>query len=747
MMKKWLKTAGCLILAVHMLTTSALGASILQMSRLPLADSLELNEYFLINEGSQKEHILTYAPGGDVMPMVVYGDTLYGRSTMDYMREYMKEKGYTVVGAVNAAFFDLKNGLPLGMVVTDGILRASGSGVTLGVEDDGGILLGDVTLEVRGAWKDEDILLHYNQLLTDGNGMVLYSGDYDTKIKGGTEGYHVLLKAEGEASLTLGGEVECEVVKIAEKTTTCSIPKGCFVLSLAEAFAYEPYQNAIRKLSVGDTVTLSAKIDKAWEDVQYAVGAGDLLVSDGEVCTSFSFAGAGQKAARTAVGVKANGEVVCYTMDEDNSDPSKGITLSALAERMAELGCVDAVNLDGGGSTCLGVTRPGETVFTTANTPSDGQQRGCANFLFFVRKTKAAQAATQIFVYPYNSAALPGGKLTMTAKAADSNYMAAGMPGEVIWSAFGGTFSGDVFTAGDVGVAEITAASGALNGSAVVQVVETPTDMTILREQWEKPVEEILMETGTQIDLTATAEYRGLSLAATDRSFRWELPAELGTTSADGVLTAAEQEGSGSLIVSCGDMSVEIPVELRTNPMTDLEDHWAREFISQLYFEDVLKGSENAEGKLVYRPDASMTRQEFVVALMRWLGVDVEQYASKQSPFADSTGIASWASNAMKAAYELEYFTGSQDNGKLYAQPDATITREAAMTILARTQKALSDSDALEEFEDADKVSEWAVEALTAMVEQGVINGISGKLQPQGSVTRSQVAKMLFMMN
>ena len=75
--------------------------------------------------------------------MVVYGDTLYGRSTMDYMREYMKEKGYTVVGAVNAAFFDLKNGLPLGMVVTDGILRASGSGVTLGVEDDGGILLGD----------------------------------------------------------------------------------------------------------------------------------------------------------------------------------------------------------------------------------------------------------------------------------------------------------------------------------------------------------------------------------------------------------------------------------------------------------------------------------------------------------------------------------------------------------------------------------------------------------------------------
>lgn len=747
MMKKWFRRVGCTFLALHMMTASIFAADILQTSTLPLADALELNKNFLMQEGAQHEHILTYEPGGDVMPMLVYGDTLYGRSTMDYMREYMKEKGYTVAGAVNAAFFDLKNGLPIGMVVTDGILRASGSGVTLGVEDDGSIVLDDVTLEVRGAWEEEDILLHYNQLLTDGNGMVLYSTDYDTKIKGGTEGYHVLMKADGDAALTLGGEVACTVVKIAEKTVSFSIPKDYFVLSLAEAFEYEPYQKAIRKLKVGDTVTLSAEIDSEWEDMQYAVGAGDFLVRDGEVCTSFSFAGAGQKAARTAVGVKANGDVVCYTMDEDNANPSKGITLASLAQRMAELGCVDAVNLDGGGSTCVGVTRPGETVFTTANTPSDGQQRGCANYLFFVRKTRPAQEASQLFVYPYDSAALPGGKITVTAKAADSNYMAAALPDAVTWSADGGTVAGNVFTAGGVGEAKITANAGGLSGSAVVQVVRTPTSMTVIREEWDKPVEKLLMETGTEVDLTASAEYRGLDLAATDRSFTWKVPETLGTATEDGVFRAAQQPGTGSLTVACGDLSVVIDVELRENPMTDLEGHWAREFISQLYFIDVLKGSENAEGKLVYRPDASMTRQEFVVALMRWLKVDVDKYASGQSPFADSSSVASWAANAMKAAYELEYFTGSSENGKLYAQPNATITREAAMTILARTRKALSDSDVLDEFADASDVSEWAKEALTAMVEQGVINGINGKLQPQGNVTRSQVAKMLFMMN
>lgn len=743
-MKKWLNRLGALTLSIHMLLSCAGAAEVLQSGQLPLADALELTQRYVVDGGTQKEHILIYEPGGDVEPMVVYGDTLYGRSTMDYMREYMKDQGYTVVGAVNAAFFDMKNGLPIGMVVTDGVLRSSGSGVSVGIEDDGSVILGDVTLEVRGQWDDADILLHYNQLLTKNNGMVLYSRDYDTKTKGQTEGYHVLLQADDEAELTLGGEVECTVKKIAENTLSCSIPQGYFVLSVAEDFDYDPYQDAIRSLKVGDTVTLTAQIDQKWEDVQYAVGAGDLLVEDGAVCESFTHSSADSKAGRTAIGVTKSGEVVCYTVDETGN--SKGLTLAQLAQRMAELGCETAVNMDGGGSTCVGVTLPGETAFTTANTPSDGQQRACANYLFFVRPTTTAGTASRIFVYPYDRAALPGGKITMTAKAADSNYMAAALPGDVTWTTQGGTMSGSVFTAGGVGEVTITAASGGLSGSATVQVVQTPTEMVIVREDWEKPVEELLMETGTAIDLTASAEYQGLELAATDRSFTWSVPSELGTIDEEGTFTAAVQEGTGSIMVSCGDLDVEIPLELKTNPMTDLEGHWAREFISQLYFQDVLKGSENQAGELVYRPDDSMTRQEFVVALMRWLEVDVDKYASTQTPFADGSGIASWAVNAMKAAYELEYFTGSQENGKIYAQPTDTITREAAMTILARTRQATSDSDALEEFSDEKNVSDWAREALTAMVEQGVINGINGKLQPQGNVTRSQVAKMLFMM-
>ena len=743
-MKQWFKKAAAAVLALGICMAPVEAASVLQQAALPLADSMALTSSFLDGEHTQKENVLTYTPGGDLRPMVVFGDTLYGRSTMDYIADYVKKQGYTPVAAVNAAFFDMSNGLPMGMVITDGILRSSGGGTAVGIRADGTLKIGSPTLKVEAVLGSQNILLHYNQLLVENNGIVLYSRDYDTKTKGAVEGYHVVLEAE-KGYLRPDGKQKAVVTGIVEKTKTCAIPKDGFVLSIAEAGTYEPYQNAIRSLRVGDTVALTTSIDPDWNAVSYAVGGGDMLVENGSVSAVFQLDSADRAAPRTALGLKANGDVVVYTVDR--SDVSAGMTLPELAQRMAELGCVTAVNLDGGGSTCVGVTRPGETAFTTVNDPSDGQQRACANYLFFVRPTTASGAAEKIFVYPYDLAMLPGGQVELTAKAADGNYMPAEMPGAVIWSSSNGSVVNGVFTAYQPGSARVTAHSGGLTGSATVHVVETPTTMELLRQDTQQPVEELLIESGTKLDLTVQAQYLGTDLAAVDSSFEWSVTPGLGTVDEFGVFTAGAEEASGVLAVSCGSLTVEIPVEVRINPMTDLDGHWAREYVSNLYFRDVLKGSENANGDMVYRPDDSMTRQEFIVALMRWLGKDLSRYAQVKLPFADASQIADWSMDAMKAAYELGYLTGNAKNGKLYADPTATITREAAMTILARTQNAQLESDALADFSDENTVSDWARPALTAMVERGIINGIDGKLQPQGKVTRAQVAKMLFMMD
>ena len=76
---------GAAVLTAVLLVSTANAAQVLQQSKLSLADSVALTSAFVDNGEASKEHVLTYRPGGDVRPMVVYGDSLYGRSTMDYI--------------------------------------------------------------------------------------------------------------------------------------------------------------------------------------------------------------------------------------------------------------------------------------------------------------------------------------------------------------------------------------------------------------------------------------------------------------------------------------------------------------------------------------------------------------------------------------------------------------------------------------------------------------------------------------
>ena len=131
---------------------------------------------------------------------------------------------------------------------------------------------------------------------------------------------------------------------------------------------------------------------------------------------------------------------------------------------MAELGCVTALNLDGGGSTSLGAIYPGYASGTTVNQPEDGALRACANFIFLVRETTRSEDADMLCLYPYGAqAVLPGAKLNMTVKAADRNYMPAELPDEVAFGADGGEISAKgVLTVDDdaSGYVTVSAVSG-----------------------------------------------------------------------------------------------------------------------------------------------------------------------------------------------------------------------------------------------------------------------------------------------
>ena len=83
--------------------------------------------------------------------------------------------------------------------------------------------------------------------------------------------------------------------------------------------------------------------------------------------------------------------------------------------------------------------------------------------------------------------------------------------------------------------------------------------------------------------------------------------------------------------------------------------------------------------------------------------------------------------------------------------PEANVSREQLATILFRYAKTLGlDTEAKADFagfEDGDKVSSWAADAMSWAVAEGIIAGSKdgGKLylDPQGNATRAQIALML----
>ena len=747
----------CLTICLFAGTASAAAREVIFKNSLPLADNVNLIDMTHAEEPDKllQQHLITYEPAGKVWPIVIYGSTLYGRSTMSKIAAYLDDQDLTLVAGVNGSFFDMSTGIPYGFLVTDGILRTSGNINSVGFTKNGSVIIGSPDAHVRltgGAFDGAEIF--YNKVLTVSNGIGLYSRDYDTATKNTVSAYNVVLEpvSDSESELKLSGEMTLKVTKTVESTASCPIPAGGFVLSIAEKTNYTTVLANLKALQTGDRVTISSSCSENWERVRYACGGGDMLVEDGEALSDFTLDSKKEKRARTAIGQKEDGSVVIYTADE--SATSTGLDLYDLADMMQELGCETAINLDGGGSTMVGVQYPGYDKCATANSPTDGSMRACANFIFLVRDKTDADEANHLFLYPSHAYALPGATVSFTLKAADHNYVAADVPDNTSWATnFGtignGTLAIDSDWDTSISDAGITVKGGGMTARASVSVLEQVTGIRVCKEDGKTAVKTLHVPAESNTQLKAGATYYGQTVFSAPDSFTWEITGEIGTMSSSGKFTAAKVSKltEGSIEVSYGKTSVSIPVTVSpTNPFSDTKGHWAENYINDLYFEGTITGSEGKDGTLLYRPDDSMTRQEFVVALMRYLGTNLADYASAKLPFSDTDKIGAWALDAMKAAYSLGYMGGSSENGKLYAKPASTITRQEAMVILARTMPDASGSvgDLAKKFTDSAKIADWAKESLARMVSAGIISGSNGKLNPTGKVTRAEVAKMLW---
>ena len=100
---------------------------------------------------------------------------------------------------------------------------------------------------------------------------------------------------------------------------------------------------------------LKLNINPEWRDVNHIISGGPYLVKNGEVfvdMTAQKLGSVGGRNPRTAIGYTKDNNLIMLTAD-GREGSSIGLTLMELANLMKDLGCVNAMNLDGGGSTVM----------------------------------------------------------------------------------------------------------------------------------------------------------------------------------------------------------------------------------------------------------------------------------------------------------------------------------------------------------------------------------------------------------
>ncbi len=172
----------------------------------------------------------------------------------------------------------------------------------------------------------------------------------------------------------------------------------------------------------------------------------------------------------------------------------------------------------------------------------------------------------------------------------------------------------------------------------------------------------------------------------------------------------------------------------------DVDDTaWYSEAIGFIAARDI--ASEIADKS--FSPNALLTRGQFITMLLRAYGISAE--IDLQDNFSDAGDT--YYTGYLAAAKRLGISNGA---GAEMFVPEGIITRQEMFTMLYRALKILNQlpdntsDNGFSEFTDSNSVATYAKEAMANLVEAGIINGNQGKLEPTATVTRAEIAQVLF---
>ncbi len=590
-----------------------------------------------------------------------------------------------------------------------------------------------------------------------------------------------------DEKLTIGCDIKVVVKEIRTDSKDSEIPEGCFVLC-AENVYQLPRVEQIRE---GDEFTLSVSANEQWYDAVHAIGnTGGLILKDGEYCDDVEIDHYPYNHPRTAAGITADGRVIFYCVDGRQSS-SGGLRIDQLSHEMKELGCVIAMNLDGGGSTTAYAALPGESFSTLKNSPSGMVERKTANSLVFINTSERQNKPSRFTIFPERPYVLAGGSEYVLPKPSvtDENYHPIDVPDDFVYEYYispiqtdSKIIDGNKFVSGEkCGAVKIyihveTDGQTMEYQAGTVYVLSDISDFSFEADEYKiSPFE--------SLELGFSAGYHTAALYYDKNSLRWSIPSLVKETDEEKADEAEEEkseetdeadeseeeyyyalaEGSKietdyGILENCvftpkthgkeiviaanfGDLKDSVKIVIDSFPFDDSFSHWSAKNLYEMHGLELMQGEESENG-FSFVPDRQMTRTEFLTVLSRMLFAGIDDEPETKESLEDER------KNEDENQKENEEITEETEANEETEEPS-----DKPFSDKTEEEPKISEDEETKpqfSFSDAADIPEWALKYYQALSETGLLDLIEStyengdvKIYPTRPITRYDVLVLL----
>ena len=339
---------------------------------------------------------------------VLAKDSIIGTEKPTAMAKRKTRDGHHLIAGTNADFFttqstaiqegtsSLMYGRPSGGVFINHEVATlqSNKRQSFVVDDDNRPYIGAFTRKMTAQVNGEKLTIYNVNYTRSKDKLTLFNHFNGARTTACTAGTEVLLSLKAGQTWGVNKEVTLTVEKVAQNNGYMPIPADKVVLSGNGEMATK-----LNALQVGDEVTINLDLACGGQkiDIAHGVGGPDAtkyaqMLRDGIVVTDSTWA---SREPRTGIGYSVTRDTVIFCVIDGRTIASSGVTTDNEGRIMQFFGAYDAINLDGGGSSCMHIEALGGQV----NVGSDGSERAVGDGFFAVCTAPEDPAVASLVPY------------------------------------------------------------------------------------------------------------------------------------------------------------------------------------------------------------------------------------------------------------------------------------------------------------------------------------------------------------